>query len=246
MRFFDALLFVRFFTALLIAGILVGAPALPVRAGAASDLAAADRALSSHRFSRAAGIYTRAIKSGRLNNAQLYDAYYSLGLAHKAMGRLGLALLDFSQVLRLHPRHAGAYLRRGQIYQSRYFYHQAVDDYDQAVRINPYSYYARLLRGRALVAMGKYHAALKDYRRICRLLYRSPLGWTEKALLYEKLGNYSEALVNIRKAYDLGPSKRLRRHLQRISNKVFADSFLPNAMTLSGVGAAGRKRTRSN
>ncbi len=69
-------------------------------------------------------------------NAKDVSAYNSRAWAWKLKGDLGLAISDFTEVIRLDPRAYG-YVNRGTVWSARKEYDKASEDYAEAIRLDP-------------------------------------------------------------------------------------------------------------
>ena len=63
--------------------------------------------------------------------------HYDRGLEAVRRGDYDLAIAEFSAVIQLKPKHAGAYNNRGVSYAHKGDWDQAVADLDEAIRLNP-------------------------------------------------------------------------------------------------------------
>jgi tetratricopeptide (TPR) repeat protein len=63
--------------------------------------------------------------------------YYNLAIEHTEMDRHDQAVENYSEVIRLQPEHAWAYIDRGNSYYALDQYAMAVADYSMAIRFSP-------------------------------------------------------------------------------------------------------------
>lgn len=105
---------------------------------------------------------TALIKDKRLRPNDLALAYLKRGNAYGATGKLGLAIADFDQAIRLNVKFFEAYANRGLTYAKQQRYERAIRDYNQAIKLNPH---IRMFvnRGAAYDALGQHDAAIRDF-----------------------------------------------------------------------------------
>ena len=79
---------------------------------------------------------TRAIdsKSSKVNMATLY---FNRGVEWGLQGKYDNAIVDYSAVLKLNPKHREAYNNRGNAYKRKGKYDEAVADYSEAIKLDP-------------------------------------------------------------------------------------------------------------
>jgi tetratricopeptide (TPR) repeat protein len=98
-----------------------------------------DRAIADHTEAIRLGPDRNAIdaKSGiTLSDDRAYaDYFYGRGSAYQGKGDLERAIADFTEAIRLQPRHAIAYASRATAYEARGERDRAAADYSEAVRL---------------------------------------------------------------------------------------------------------------
>ena len=97
------------------------------------------------------------------------DAYLWRGAARQARGDTASALGDFTEVLRINPRHTPALLQRGMARQDGGDFDGAHADFSEVLRIEPTSVAALVNRGYARAAKGEPDAAIADYTEALRI-----------------------------------------------------------------------------
>ncbi|MGO9528091.1 MAG: tetratricopeptide repeat protein [Verrucomicrobiia bacterium] len=80
-----------------------------------------------------------------------------------------LAIAEFSVVIRLKPKHAGAYNNRAISYSHKRDWDKALADYNEALRLNPEYVEAYYNRGITYNNKGDWDKALADYNEALRL-----------------------------------------------------------------------------
>ncbi len=111
--------------------------AAPVWAGPKDDIAVGNAAAQAKKFDSAIKLYTRAIKSGKLSQANLAVAYNNRGSAYDDKGLAAKAMQDFNQAIKIKPGYAEAYYNRSFAYEKKKMLPQAVQDIEKAVRLQP-------------------------------------------------------------------------------------------------------------
>jgi tetratricopeptide (TPR) repeat protein len=137
------------------------------------------------------------------------------------------AIADFSDAIRLSPNSSYYYSQRGAAHFQRADYDRALSDYEQAIKLAPSELYH--YRERADVYIGRADAnastrtadlnrakADMDYI-ISRGVSVLPGDYEKRGLIFEKLGNRSEAIADYRAALARDSSRTISRQaLQRL------------------------------
>src|SRR5258705_5132973 len=92
---------------------------------------------------------TTAIQSGRWSGNDLAPAFFNRGLAYSRKGDTDRAIADYSEAIRLNPKHAKSYLGRGSAYLRKADWDRAIADYTEAIRLDPKNAPAYISRGSA-------------------------------------------------------------------------------------------------
>lgn len=96
---------------------------------------------------------------------------------------------------------AAAHNNRGYAYQHLFVYDEALRDYEEAIQASPrLAPFARLNRGLIFAAQGNYERALQDENAIIQKRPRSPLGYTNRAIIHLKFRQYQQAMGDTNKA----------------------------------------------
>ena len=101
--------------------------------------------------------------------AESVDFLYKRGNRRQESGDFYGALSDFSRVIEMNPRDAGAYFNRGNAKTSLKDYSGAISDYNKAVEINPRYADAYVNRGIAKEKIGDMQSACSDWRKASSL-----------------------------------------------------------------------------
>lgn len=111
----------------------------------------------------------RAIASLRFSGRELADLHVDRGWAYYSIGRLDRAIADYSEAIKLDPKHAIAFTNRGMAWHDRRDYDRALADTNEAVRLDPKFYFARSMRGVIWHARGDFDNAVADFDEAIRL-----------------------------------------------------------------------------
>lgn len=111
--------------------------ALPAMAGPKEDIQAGNNAARAQKFKKAIKLYTRAIKSGKLDTANLAVAYNNRGSAYDDQKLTAKAMKDFNQAIKIKPDYAEAYYNRSFAYEKKGMLPQALNDMEKAARLQP-------------------------------------------------------------------------------------------------------------
>lgn len=136
-------------------------------------LEAGNDAAARGQWDRAIALYSRAIESRDLSQANLAVAFNNRGLAYARKGQLDRAIDDYDTAIRLKADYAEAYYDRGLAYYDQGRYDRALKDLDSAARLNPKSVVPLVARGYARFYLGKYRDAARDF---ALALERNPEG----------------------------------------------------------------------
>jgi tetratricopeptide (TPR) repeat protein len=136
------------------------------------------------------------------------DGLYNTGRTLLAQGQTDGAIAAFSAVLRLDPKDAWAYFKRGDAHAAKGEMDQAIADYDAAVALdsaNAGVYHARAL---ALTAKGAYNKSIADHAASVRLNpnradYWNAAAWLLATCPEKEQRNGRQAIAYAKKACEL-------------------------------------------
>ena len=104
---------------------------------------------------------TRAINSGAGRPSINYSYR---GLAYREKGETDRAIADYTEAIRLDPKHAEAHVNRGQAYSlKREGTDRAIADFTEAIRLDPKLAHAYFSRGLAYEKLADFARARSDY-----------------------------------------------------------------------------------
>lgn len=99
------------------------------------------------------------------------EFYYNRALHLAAEQDYDEAISDFTEAIRLYPKHIDFYRSRGDAYYDKKDYDKAINDYTEVIRLNPNSALAYNSRARAFEAQGKHAEAQADFDKAKQLGY---------------------------------------------------------------------------
>ena len=129
-------------------------------------------------------------------SAQDVKAYLNRGMIFNQIGLDGCAASDFSQVIKINPKSAEAYVKRGSTYGSSF--NEAISDYNIAIKINPK--YAQAYIGRAMtyIMLNKYAQAIADFDQAIKINPNDFETYKSRAFTYSNyLKQYEKALADL-------------------------------------------------
>jgi len=157
---------------------------------------------------------TRVLQDKRLTSRERADAYYNLGLAHKANDDLDAALADYTDAIRADPKWAVPYAKRGDLYDDKGDKDRALADLSDAIRLDPGYAWAYAIRGYIYDNAGERDRAISDYSNAIRIDPKDAgtianRGWTRR-----KKGDLDGAFADFNEAIRLNP-KFVRAYYNR-------------------------------
>ncbi len=129
--------------------------------------------------------------------------YHQRGVAYSATGQNALAIKDFTEVIRLNPKYAQAYLDRGLAWYKTDL-DKAIADYTEAIRLDPKFAWAYCDRGLAWSAKKDPDKAIADFNDALRL--DPKLG---EAYLHRGKAWQAKGKTRMEMAADFAQAKRL-------------------------------------
>ncbi|MCL2231750.1 MAG: tetratricopeptide repeat protein [Treponema sp.] len=149
---------------------------------------------------------------------QTAGAYLDRGLFFFVRMEFDIAMMDFTEALRLDPNLAAAHYWRGVIYNNRTgpFFRQrgypfeenanrAIAEFTEAIRLNPSWIDAFSSRSHVHWSLGDYDSALADANQMIRLAPNDPQGLMLRGSLRMSQGNYVQARLDFSNATHLDP-----------------------------------------
>ncbi len=135
------------------------------------------------------------------NPKQNAAAYYNRGRVHYGKKDYDWAAADFTESIRLDPRHADSYNSRGSVYLHKKQYDKAIEDFDKALSLNPRHLGASNGRGSAFAGKKQYDKAVAVFQEAIQLNPNRPDAYNNLAWLYATCPK--DAVRNGKKAVQL-------------------------------------------
>ena len=110
-------------------------------------------------FTRLFGWFFRSGDSESANKA------VERGISAFRKGDIDTAISDFTEAIRLNPKHPLAYSNRGGAYGSKGELDKAISDFTEAIQLDPDLPLWQFIRGKAYRNMGEHDKAIADLRR---------------------------------------------------------------------------------
>jgi tetratricopeptide (TPR) repeat protein len=151
---------------------------------------------------------TQAIESGRLSGKTLAFAFYRRGNAYNAQGKYDLAIQDYDEAVRLHPKHANTFSNRGVALAGKREYDRAIESYTEALRLNPNHADTFSNRGVAYAGKGDYDQAIEDYNEALRLNPRHANGFFNRGNAYRRKRDYDRAIEDYNRSLRVHPTAK--------------------------------------
>ena len=127
---------------------------------------------------------TTLIETGQLGDEDRAGAYAQRGLVHQRDGKLGPAVEDYDEAIRLDPKQDEFYALRGGIYLEKEELGRARADFERAIAIAPnYGPYYNF-RGATFHREGDIDRAIADYDESIRLYPRVSYVYVDRAVAY--------------------------------------------------------------
>ncbi len=129
------------------------------------------------------------------------------GVCLRLLGRLGDAVVAFTEAINLNPDMAEAYFRRGICFYYMNEDQLAVDDFKRAGSIEYQDPRARLWEGFAYSKLGDYHEAIRAYGSALAESDRYVPAYVNRGLAYMMLGENEKAVTDFNAAIRLEPTE---------------------------------------
>jgi tetratricopeptide (TPR) repeat protein len=157
------------------------------------------------RYADAVTLYSLVIE-GNSSNPDIYDAYFSRGVALSHLKKFDMALKDYTKAIELKPNFKEAYLERGLLRLALKKLPEAIADFDKVIKLDPKNYVAYANRAIAHFITGSEEKALTDINKSIEI---NPdcagCHYSHYKILWS-LGRDKEAEEAFEKAHSLNPS----------------------------------------
>lgn len=118
-------------------------------------------------------------------------------------GDVNGAIRDLNQALKLNPKYAAAYSKRGILNYVLRDQDAAINDFNKALRLNPADAMTYVGRGLALSAIGNKREAIADYTEAINYNSLQGSAYYNRGVLFYNMGNTTEAMKDLRQAAEL-------------------------------------------
>ena len=158
-------------------------------------------------FAAAAKLYTEAIDTGSLSDANRAVVLASRGVAYDMMGETDRAIDDFDTAIRLYPDYGKTYIYRGLTWAKKREFNRAILDFTEAIRRDPGDAFLALSDlGNVDEEIGEHDRAIENYGRAIELNPGYVPAYYSRAGAYYAKGDYDQAIEDYGRAIWLKPN----------------------------------------
>ena len=159
------------------------------------------------RSDAAIGACTTIIEGKGEKPRNLAHAYTARGETYHRQGKIGHALQDFDEGLRLDPRQPEGYVSRGVLEMDNLGQDDgALRDFNHALSLRPSFTRALVLRSRLFYKKGDFARSLQDAEAVLRIEPQSPRGHTRRCLGRLAIDELEPAIADCTEALRLWPT----------------------------------------
>ena len=167
--------------------------------------------LKQRKFDLALGDFSTARKL----QPDMHMACTLIGAVHYQRAKYKAAVDQYSDCINLVPDNGMAYDARGQAQTALKNYTAAISDYSIALKKHEKDIYrlgdTLLARGKAYQYSGKKAQAITDYAEVIRLFPKLPLGYIQRAQVFESLGHLDDAIADYREILRIAPKNAIAK-----------------------------------
>jgi tetratricopeptide (TPR) repeat protein len=116
------------------------------------------------KYAEAVSLYSLAIEANA-SNPDIYDAYFSRGIALAHLKKFDRALDDYTKAIELKPNFKEAYFERGLLRLTLKKFDGAIADLDMVIKLDPKNYVAYANRAIARFITGDSEKAISDIEK---------------------------------------------------------------------------------
>jgi tetratricopeptide (TPR) repeat protein len=145
----------------------------------------------------------------RIANQPNTSNNFDLGKTYLDRGEYDLAIQKFTEVIRLDPKNALAYLFRGSTHRLKRDYDRAIADLNEAIRLGPNQEGLYNIRGLAYDDKGDHDRAIADYNEAIRLNPKYATAYSNRGGAYYSKGQFDRAITDYGEAIRLDPKNAL-------------------------------------
>jgi tetratricopeptide (TPR) repeat protein len=133
------------------------------------------------------------------------------------------AISDYTVAIRMNPRYACAYHRRGTVYKKQGMYDQAIADYTKAIELRPRHVKYYVDRARAYYCMGEHDKAIFEFNKAIEIDPSYGLAYYDRGKVYSDKRYYVSAVSDFSKAVELYSKKYIVYYLKADYVKIWDD-----------------------
>lgn len=133
------------------------------------------------------------------------DAYVSRAIVWTNLSEDDAAIRDFTEAIRLDPKNAEWYVRRGHLRGRTKDFDQAFADFDVALKMEPRSSEVYVARGNVRLMKGEPDLAIADHNDALKLNPKSTFAYTSRGRAWEDKGELDKALADYDEALRIDP-----------------------------------------
>ena len=148
---------------------------------------------------------TAEIESGKLEKADLVEAYLTRAWALSDQEEYNQAIQDFSKAVELDPKNTEALGGRGWANAEMEDFEQAWEDFNQVIALDPEDSEAYEGRAWCLEKQGKYDLALKDYSTAIKLNPVSSEAYEGRGWVWSAKEDHEKAIADFTRAIEIKP-----------------------------------------
>lgn len=128
-------------------------------------------------------------------------------MGQKDLTKCDVAISEFTKAIKSNPKHAWAYLNRGDAYRVKGDKDKAMDDYNKAISINPKFGNAYYYRGNLYFQSQDYKKAIRDYTKAIDSGYSGVRVYHARGDAYAKEKDWNNAINDYSHLISLEPDK---------------------------------------
>jgi tetratricopeptide (TPR) repeat protein len=130
-------------------------------------------------------------------------SYYGHGITNALKAKYDLAIIDFTEAIKINPKFALVYNDRGLAYGNQDKYDLAITDFTEAIKINTQYAFAYLNRGSCYTLKGEYDLGIEDLNSALKINPQFALAYVCRGCAYINKKDYNSAKLDFEKAVEL-------------------------------------------
>ena len=130
---------------------------------------------------------------------------YSRGYAYFGLGKLEMAIADFSKSIEINSRYTEPYFMRGDTYDKLGEWEKAINDFSKIIEIDPKNSTAYYNRGVIYELHSQSDKAIEDYSEAIKIKPKYFNAFLNRGIIYNNLGQTEKAICDFSKSIELEP-----------------------------------------